>query len=155
MSKNIFQPASCQTDVMRGFFISEFEKDLENKGIDTVCFMGYGYDIKEVKVGAEFYFSYLYYGRMSAIRNSTKEECLRAVLTSEKTNGNETFFDRYKIIQKYKYFNCSILDSINRKIIPAKQRREHVVIQNLRTKEISVMNEDTVRYSHLFCWVTW
>lgn len=148
-------PPFCQAAVMRGFFISEFEKDLEAKGIDTVCFMGYGYDIEEVKVGAEFYFSYLYYGRMSSIRNGTKEECLRAVLLFEKHNGNENIFDRYKIIQKYKYFNCSMLDTFNKKTIPIKQRREYVRIKNLRTNEITVMSEDTISYSHLFCWVTW
>lgn len=148
-------PQCVQTSVMRGFFISKFENDLENKGIDTVCFMGYGYDIEDVRVGAEFYYSYLYYGRMSAIRGGTKEECLRSVLLFEKHNGNVNFFDRYKIIQKYKYFNCSILDSVNRKVLPAKERREYVKIKNLRTNEITVMSEDTIGYSRLFCWVSW
>lgn len=141
-------------DIMRDFFISEFEKDLENKNIDTVCFMGYGYNISEVKVGAEFYFSYLYYGRMSDMRYGTKEECLRSVLLFEKSN-NTNFFDRYKILQKYKYFDCSILDNVNRKIIPAKEKREYVRIKNLRTNEISIMSEDDIDYSHRFCWVTW
>ena len=45
-------------DAMRCFFISEFEKELETRGVDTVCFMGYGYDFDDIKVGAEFYFSY-------------------------------------------------------------------------------------------------
>jgi hypothetical protein len=47
---------------MRDYFISEYEKYLENKGIDTVCFMGYGYSFEDVKVGAEFYLSYLFWG---------------------------------------------------------------------------------------------
>jgi hypothetical protein len=155
MSIELQKPTLDKTHVMRGFFISEFEKDLENKGVDTVCFMGYGYDIKEVKVGAEFYFSYLYYGRMSDMRNGTKEECLRSVLLFEKHNGNDKFFDRYKILQKFKYFDCSFLDTINRKVVPIKQRREYVKIKNLRTNEITVMSEDTIGYSHLFCWVSW
>ena len=141
--------------IMQDFFISEFEKDLENQNIDTVCFMGYGYDISEVKVGAEFYFSYLYYGRMSDMRDGTKENCLNAVLSFEKGNGNTNFFDRYKILQKYKYFNCSILDNVNKKIIPAKERREYVRIKNLRTNEISIMSEDEINYSDRFFWVTW
>jgi hypothetical protein len=155
MSIELQKPTLDKTHVMRGFFISEFEKDLENKGVDTVCFMGYGYDIKEVKVGAEFYFSYLYYGRMLDMRNGTKEECLRSVLLFEKHNGNDKFFDRYKILQKFKYFDCSFLDTINRKVVPIKQRREYVKIKNLRTNEITVMSEDTIGYSHLFCWVSW
>ena len=142
-------------DVIRCFFISEFEKDLENQGIDTVCFMGYGYDIAEVKVGAQFYFSYLYYGRMADLRGGTVEKCLRAVLSHEKCNGNNNFFDRYKIIQKYKYFNYTIIDYKNKKTIPAKQRREYVKIKNLRTNEITVINENDIDYSYLFCWVTW
>lgn len=144
-----------QTDIMRDFFISEFEKDLENRGVDTVCFMGYGYDIKEVKVGAEFYFSYLYFGRMSNMRDGTKENCLQNVLRFEKCSGDANLFDRYKILKKYKYYKCSLLDTVNKKIIPAKQRREFVKIKNLRTGEISIMKEDTVDYSHLFCWVSW
>jgi hypothetical protein len=145
-------PQSCQTDVMRGFFISEFEKDLENQGIDTVCFMGYGYNIEEVKVGGEFYFSYLYYGKMSDIRRGTKEECLRCVLID---NKQDNYFDRYKILQKHKYFYCSILDDINKKIIPIKQMREYVRFQNLRTNKIQVMSEGEIFSSSLFCWVSW
>ena len=141
-----------KTAVMRGFFISKFEKDLEIKYIDTVCFMGYGYDVKDVKVGAEFYFSYLYYGRMSDMRGGTKEDCLRSVLMH---NKEYNFFDKYKILQKHKYFNCSVIDHETKKVIPAKERREYVRIKNLRTNEISVMKPDDLDYSHLFCWTLW
>lgn len=142
-------------DNIRDFFISEFEKDLERKGIDTVCFMGYGYKIKEVKVGAEFYFSYLYYGRMADLRGGTVNECLRSCLLFEKHNGNTHFFDRYKVIQKFKYFSCNIIDHKNKKVIPAKERREYIKIKNLRTNEIEIMHPRVADYSHLFNWVTW
>jgi len=142
-------------DDIRCFFISEFENDLEKNGIDTVCFMGYGYDFDDVKVGAEFYFSYLYYGRMSSLRNGTVEECLKAVLSHEKCNGNYNFFDRYKVIQKYKYFDCNAIDFKNKKIIPIKERREYVRILNLRTNEIKIAGYDVIDYAHLFYWVSW
>lgn len=139
--------------IIRSYFISEFEKDLEKQGVDTVCFMGYGYSLDDVQVGAEFYFSYLYYGRMAALRSGTVEDCLRAVLLYE-DDGNINFFDRYKVIQKYKYFNCKIIDHENRKVIPTKERREYVKIKNLRTGEIKILHEDNIRYANLFCWTT-
>jgi hypothetical protein len=127
-------------DTLDSFFISEFEKDLENQGIDTVCFMGYGYDFDDVKVGAEFYFSYLYYGRNAAVRNGTVQECLNSVLLHEKINGNNNFFDRYKVIQKYKYFDCHKIE--NEKVISIKERREYFRILNLRTNEITILNDE-------------
>lgn len=87
-------------------------------------------------------------------KNGTVEDCLRACLTHEKVNGNNNFFDRYKVIQKYKYFNCNIIDHENRKVIPAKERREYVKVKNLRTGEIKLLSEINTRYAHLFCWVT-
>jgi len=152
MMNKPLKPQSCQTDVMRGFYISEFEKDLENQGIDTVCFMGYGYNVSDVKVGADFYFSYLYYGRNSDIRKGTKEDCLRSVLID---NNSNNYSDRYKLIQKYKYFNCHAIDQKNSRIVPIRERREYVKIKNLRTNEISVMHKDTVSHSVYFCWVIW
>jgi len=145
---------STSEDELIAFFKSEFEKDLENKGVDTVCFMGYGYDIEDVKVGAEFYFSYSYYGRMATVKHGTKEECLRAVLIHSKQEC-DNYFDRYKIIQKYKYFDCHFLDSVNRKAVPFRERREYVRIKNLRTNEVTLMSELTISYSHRFCWVSW
>lgn len=146
---------NANTDIIRDYFISQFEKDLEDRGVDTVCFMGYGYNIEDVKVGAEFYFSYLYYGRMASLRGKPVEDCLKAVLGHEKFNGNNKFFDRYKLIQKYKYLDCHIIDHENKTLIPAKRRAEHVRVKNLRTNEITLLHENAVDNANLFCWVEW
>ena len=138
---------------MRAFFISEYYKDLENAGIDTVCFMGYGYSIEDVMVGAKFYKSYLYYGAQATAKNCTLTECLSSVLAHERSNGNRYFFDEYKLIQKYKFFDCYMIDSINKTTIPIRKRREHLVIKNLRSGEISIISDMVANYSHLFLWV--
>jgi hypothetical protein len=142
-------------DIICDYFISQFEKDLNEKGIDTVCFMGYGYEIDEsdVKIGSEFYFSYLYHGRYASLRGGTVEACLKnCLLWIEDSKFNP--FDRYKVIQKHKYFDCFVIDTEAEKLIPAKEKRVYVRIKNLRTNEITVLSEIDMMYSHRFCWVT-
>ena len=142
------------SDIMREYYISEYEKYLEDKGIDTVCFMGYGYSFSDVKVGAEFYLSYLFWGRMSALRNSTPKEVLRSVLGLRNYPEFE-LDDKFKLVQKYKYFDCKILDQENRKILNGKVRREFVKIKNLRTGEIKILDDDWIDGFYSFLFTTW
>jgi hypothetical protein len=141
---------------LENFFKSEFEKDLEKQGVDTVCFMGYGYSFDDVKVGAEFYFSYLYYFRSASLRDEIYGHTVESVLDNcLKFWRNTNFFDRYVILRKYKYFDCFFLDRVTRTAIPMKERREFVKIKNLRTGEISVMKEDDIFYFNRLCFVIW
>ena len=155
MEKSMNEKEQCvQTDVMRGYFISEYEKFLQSKGIDTVCFMGYGYDLEEVKVGAEFYLSYLFWGRMSALRNSTPKDVLNSVLGLRNYPEFE-LDDKFKLIQKYKYFDCKVLDTENRKAVNARVRREFVRIKNLRTGEIKILKDDWIDGFYSFLFTFW
>lgn len=141
-------------DILRDYYISEYENYLENKGVDTVCFMGYGYDIEDVKIGAEFYLSYLFWGRMSALRKSTPKEVLNSVLGLRNYPEFE-LDDKFKLIQKYKYFDCKILNPEKRILIDARVRREFVRIKNLRTGEIKVLNDDWIDGFYSFLFTTW
>ena len=132
---------------------SEFEKDLEAKGIDTVCFMGYGYDFETVKVGAEFYFSYLYYCRNASMQfGATKEQALKDSLCFY---SNYNFFDRYKLVQKYKYYDCFYMDEENRTTVPMKKRRVYVRVKNLRTNKIEILDDCQIDNFNRFCFVIW
>jgi hypothetical protein len=145
---------SCKTGVMRGYFISEYEKFLKSKGIDTVCFMGYGYNLEEVKVGAEFYLSYLFWGRMSSLRNSTPKDVLNSVLGLRNYPEFE-LDDKFKLIQKYKYFDCKVLDIKNIKTENARVRREFVRIKNLRTGEIKLLKDEWIDSFYYFLFTFW
>ena len=141
---------------LREFYISEYEKFLENKGIDTVCFMGYGYKFEDVKVGAKFYLSYLYYGKMSCVRKGgSLENTLRSILIHFKSNPYVFFDDKFILIQKYKYYKCKALDHKNRKVLDITERREFVRIKNIRTGEIYVLNEEQVDNFVYFLFHTW
>lgn len=152
--KKMIQKQSNKTDILRDFFICEYNKYLENKGIDTVCFMGYGYDFEDVKVGAEFYLSYLFWGRNAALFLNAAEDVLKSVLGLKCYNEFE-LDDKFVLIQKYKYFNCKIVDNINRKTIDAKARREYVRIKNTRTGEVKVLNDEWIDNFNLFLFVSW
>jgi hypothetical protein len=141
-------------DILSDYYISEYENYLENKGVDTVCFMGYGYSMEDVKVGAEFYLSYLFWGRMSALRKSTPKDVLNSVLGLRHYSEFE-LDDKFKLIQKYKYFDCKVLNPEKRILIDARVRREFVRIKNLRTGEIKVLNDDWIDGFYSFLFTTW
>ena len=102
----------------------EFLELLKENGIDTVCFMGSGYHLKDYKVGQEFYKSYAYYGIMAKQDNPEAFKHTLAMIKSSKIN----LLDRYKLIKKYEYRLNPIWNF--------KQRYSKILIQNLRTKEI-------------------
>ena len=138
------------------YYTSEYEKHLEQNGVDTVCFMGYGYSFEEVKVGSEFYISYLFYGRNSTIRHDNrKEEVLKDVLSLQRFDfKNIELTDKFKLVQKFTVKNVNSLDFINRIITPIKKRFECVKIQNLRTNEVIILDDEWVDSFRLFLFDT-
>lgn len=135
---------------MLTYSINKFDEYLNNKGIDTVCFMGYGYKIEDVKVGATFYIPYAYYTKDSDYNRSDKEDKFKDTLENCIKYHNltdEKLLDTYKLMSKYKYFT--------NKIYGNKDRREHVTIKNLRTNEIKLLTEDDIEYFYLFNIITW
>lgn len=144
-------------DIMQSYCISEYEKYLEGNNIDTVCFMGYGYKFEDVKVGAEFYISYLFWCKRSDHKRSASlSDCLRQCLIATKFHyPNIELTDKFKLIQKYKYANTKSIVHSERTFHDTKARREFVRIQNLRTGEILDLNEDWIDSFHLFLFDTW
>lgn len=135
---------------MLTYSINKFDEYLNNKGIDTVCFMGYGYKIEEVKVGATFYIPYAYYTKDSDYNRSDKEDKFKDTLENCIKHFNLTddkLLDTYKLMSKYKYFTNILYGH--------KDRREYVIIKNLRTKEIIILKDDDVDHFQFFNFITW
>lgn len=143
-------------DLLRDFCIKEHTAFLEERGVDTVCFMGYGYNIEDVNVGAEFYFSYWFYcrdadyKRLITQKNYSTQQSLEHTLNNclafyEITDQDLT--DRYKLISKYKYFK--------NKIFGGEYRWDYVTIKNLRTKEVIKVREEWLNHFHKFLFISW
>ena len=108
----------------------QYIDELEKIGIDTVCFMGSGYGIEDVRVGSEFYFTYAFLARRAVHSKIGIEEILIA------NRGWYILFDKYRIISKYRYKES--------KITGLKYRDDFVRIKNMRTKEIHNPNWDVI-----------
>lgn len=105
---------------------------LESKSIDTVCFMGSGYDFEDYRVGQEFFFPFAWYEVEAVIeRGFNINECLKKI-----KGYNRLPEDRFKLIQKYEF-------RVN-KIWGGKLRYEKCLIQNLRTKQIIQLKDKEV-----------
>lgn len=100
----------------------EYLQLLEDSGIDTVCFMGSGYQFEEYRIGQEFYKPYAYYGKLA---KEDVPDALRHVIAMY-SEVNMT--DKYKLIQKFTFKENKIYGHL--------QRYDKVLIQNTRTKEI-------------------
>jgi len=101
----------------------EYIQLLEDFGIDTVCFMGSGWNIEDVKVGSTFYFSYAFYG-MSA--DKRREKILQHIISDRSILEKSTkLTDKFKIVSKFRF--------VNNQITNGKRREEYVVVENLRT----------------------
>lgn len=145
-------------DKLSQFYKEEFINYLEGEGVDTVCFMGQGYSFEDVKVGAEFYRTYAYYGSQSVIRydSNTCEKVLVDVLAHYGDEIKESHLtDRFKLIQKYKYYDVMKNNIELRTLTKGRERREYVRVQNLRTKKIYILNEFEIDNFYLLLFITW
>lgn len=136
------------------YYIEQYESLLDENNIDTCCFMGYGYNLEDVKVGCTFYFSYLFFSLSTTEHRADKEATLRAIKQHISNSGyfgiQFEFTDKFKLISKYKYFNRYYTDHVKRKSVPIRVRDNYIVIQNLRTKiKYTIPDEFIDRFSFL------
>lgn len=108
----------------------EFLKELDKKGVDTVCFMGSGYKLEDYKVGQEFYKPYAFWGNFAKQENSDSFEAVKSRLRL----WNVDVTDRYRILRKYIIKPNPFYNNL--------QRYHHLQVINLRTKEVSLITED-------------
>lgn len=110
----------------------EYLELLELNGIDTVCFMGSGYDFEDYTIGQEFYFPFAWYEIDAVIsRGFNIQECLKKI-----KRYNRLPEDRFKLIRKYKFRT--------NKLWGGKIREEHCLIKNLRTNEVIHLKDKEV-----------
>lgn len=147
----------------------QYANILEEKGVDTVCFMGYGYSFDDIKIGSTFYkYTLLYVGRnmhIGRIEDDANKEKISFKRAIDKTldsildygrfktgftqyywggtDGKKLniYTDKFKLIQKYKFVERSYMNVTNGTITKFKSREHHVVIQNLRTKEKIILGD--------------
>lgn len=106
----------------------EYLEYLESEGVDTVCFMGYGFDFEDYRVGQEFYMSYAFFARRAKLDKITVGELKIAF-------RGYNMSDRYRLTQKYEFktaFSGNIF------------RAEKCIVQNLRTKESFRFSEEQI-----------
>jgi len=108
----------------------EYLELLEGEGVDTCCFMGSGYELDEVRVGDEFYFSYAYYG---ALARQDNPDSFKAVI-ARGPHRSDNFSDRFKLVRKYRF--CE------NKIWGGKIRKDEIVVKNMRTGEDTLIRND-------------
>lgn len=127
---------------------------LNSKGIDTVCIMGYGYSIEDVRVGATFYLSYLFWCRDAKVDHNTQENVLKSCLSQQNSlYPNIRIEDKFKLLCKYRYMDRHQI--INFKIHKRRVREEFVQIKNLRTGEVKTLNDEWIDMFHLFNFDIW
>jgi hypothetical protein len=111
----------------------EYLELLELNGIDTVCFMGSGYDFEDYRVGQEFYFSYAFMALDAKLERGFNTYHAKQVSINY---YNIDITDRFKIIKKYEFRKNIFYGN--------KMRLEKCLIQNLRTKEITHLKDKEV-----------
>lgn len=142
------------------FCEEQYEKYLEDNGIDTVCFMGYGYHIEDIKIGADFYISYKFWCRNSdnkrALSENPFQETLENCLIMASSHyPNIHLLDRFTLIKKYKLRKVHRVNHNTGKIDEVKTRVEHVIIRNERTKEKILLTDEWIENFHLFLINLW